>query len=235
MMRRASGETVMAARPFIETRTQFPKWMWRNLLNLQTSSANSNTTRVTPTPPGFPSAGTAQSTGSIYTLIEDHAHSGWLCELVVGSNDAQMRECEYVDLLEDARTTEHVCGPHDFTHATEEWTTSRAQDRDWRTAETLRYEDRRLPVSRRITSSGLHRCETTNSGSLKVERQRHRNIRPIGRFCADSTVLPLNSHGVVVSSFSSVKLLFPMLLPPVDEEPTGEAPDLSLTTTWSVH
>ena len=82
------------------------------------SSASSSTTRVTPPPPGLSSAGTAQSTvGSISTLMEDHAQSGWLCELVVGSDDAQMREGEFVELLVDTGATEHVCGPHDFTHA----------------------------------------------------------------------------------------------------------------------
>ena len=82
------------------------------------SSASSSTTRVTPPPPGLSLAGTAQSTtGSISTLMEAHAQSGWLCEMVVGSDDARVRECEYVELLADTGATEHVCGPHDFTHA----------------------------------------------------------------------------------------------------------------------
>ena len=34
--------------------------------------------------------------------MEAHAQSGWLCELVVGSDDARMRECEFVELLVDA-------------------------------------------------------------------------------------------------------------------------------------
>ena len=49
--------------------------------------------------------------------MEDHAQSGWLCELVVGSDDAQMREGEFVELLVDTGVTEHVCGPHDFPYA----------------------------------------------------------------------------------------------------------------------
>ena len=82
------------------------------------SSASSSTTRVTPPPPGLFSAGTAQSTtGTISTLMEAHAQSGWLCELVVGSDDARVRECEFVELLMDTGATEHVCGPHDFIHA----------------------------------------------------------------------------------------------------------------------
>ena len=67
---------------------------------------------------GKDKGGTAQSTtGLISTLMEDHAHSGWLCELVVGSDDARMRKCEFVELLVDTGATEHVCGPRDFTHA----------------------------------------------------------------------------------------------------------------------
>ena len=49
--------------------------------------------------------------------MEDHAQSGWLCELVVGSDDARMRECEFVEFVVDTGATEHVCGLHDFTNA----------------------------------------------------------------------------------------------------------------------
>ena len=96
-----------------------------------------------------------------------HAQSGWLCELVVGFDDARVRECEFVELLVGTGAT--VCGLH--SRCTEEWATSSAQDRDWRAVETLRYDDRRLAVSRRRTSSGLHscRCEATNSECLKVD------------------------------------------------------------------
>ena len=48
--------------------------------------------------------------------MKAHAQSGCLCELVVGSDDTRVRECEFVDLLVDTGATEHVCGPHD-THA----------------------------------------------------------------------------------------------------------------------
>ena len=50
--------------------------------------------------------------------IDLHADEGsraaWLalCELVVGSDDARVRECEFVEILVDTRATEHVCGPH---------------------------------------------------------------------------------------------------------------------------
>ena len=49
--------------------------------------------------------------------MEAHAQSGWLCEFVVGSDDARVRDCESVELLVDTGATEHVCGPHDSTHA----------------------------------------------------------------------------------------------------------------------
>ena len=49
--------------------------------------------------------------------MEDHAQSGWLCALVVGSDDARVKESEFVKLLVDTRATEHVCGLHDFIHA----------------------------------------------------------------------------------------------------------------------
>ena len=48
--------------------------------------------------------------------MEAHAQSGWLCKLVVGSDDARRRECEYVEFLVDTKAIEHVCGPHDFNH-----------------------------------------------------------------------------------------------------------------------
>ena len=51
------------------------------------------------------------------TLMEAHAQFGWLFELVVVSDDARVRECEFVEFLVDTGATEHVCGPHDFTHA----------------------------------------------------------------------------------------------------------------------
>ena len=91
------------------------------------------------------------------------------------------------------------------TRCVDEWAASRAQDRDWRAVETQRYEDCRLPVSRRRTSSGLHSCgcEATNSECLSVDGQRHRNVYS----SVTLTVRLLNSHVVVVFSFCNVKLL----------------------------
>ena len=87
--------------------------MRRNLSNLQTAVRAAARHH----PLGLSLAGTAQSTtGSISTLMEAHAQSCWFCELVVGSDDARVRECEFVELLVDTGATEHVCGPHDFTH-----------------------------------------------------------------------------------------------------------------------
>ena len=143
--------------------------------------------------------------------MEAHAQSGWLCELVVGSDDAR----ENVNLLSfsfthNNRARQGASRLH--SRCTEERATSRAQDRDSRAVETLRYEDRRLPVSRRRTSSGLHscRCEATNSECLKVDGQRHRkhSSKLASSFCDDLMVRRLNSHVVVVSSFCNVKLLF---------------------------
>ena len=36
---------------------------------------------------------------------------------MVGSDDARVRECEFVELLVDTGATEQSCGPHDFPHA----------------------------------------------------------------------------------------------------------------------
>ena len=60
-----------------------------------------------------------------------------------------MRECECVELLVDTGATGACLWASRInSHCTEEWTTSRAQDRDWRAVETQRYED---CVSRRRT------------------------------------------------------------------------------------
>ena len=41
--------------------------------------------------------------------MEAHSQSGLLCELMVESDDARVRECEFVELLVDTGATEHVC------------------------------------------------------------------------------------------------------------------------------
>ena len=80
--------------------------------------------------------------------MEAHAQSGWLYELVVGSDDARVRECEFVVLLLDTGNRACLWASRLQSRCTEERTTSRAQVRDWRAVETLRYEDCRLPVPR---------------------------------------------------------------------------------------
>ena len=47
---------------------------------------------------------------TISTVMEDHAQSGWLCELVTGVADTRLREIEFVELLADTGATERVCG-----------------------------------------------------------------------------------------------------------------------------
>ena len=137
-------------------------------VELPNSSASSSTTRVTPPPPGLFSAGTAQSTtGTISTLMEAHAQSGWLWELVVGSDDARVRECEFVELLVDTGATEHFCGPHDFTHAALKNGPRPALKTA--TGELLKHHGTRIAD---------FRCHFEYSECPKVDGQRHRNIHP---------------------------------------------------------
>ena len=64
-------------------KTLLLKWMRRRLVD-PPDNATSGTNRVTP-PLRLSSTGTAQSTaGTISTLMEDHAQSGWLCDLEKG-------------------------------------------------------------------------------------------------------------------------------------------------------
>ena len=41
---------------------------------------------------------------------------GWLCALVTDANDMRLLANELVELRVETRTTEHECGPHDFSH-----------------------------------------------------------------------------------------------------------------------
>ena len=143
------------------------------------SSASSSTTRVTQPPPGLCSAGTAQSkTGTISTLMKAHAQSGWLCELMVGPDDARVRECEFVELLVDTGATEHVCGPHDFTHAALKNGPRPALKTA--TGELLKHNGTRT-VDFRCQGEELRVGFTVvdvKRPILSVSRQRHRNIHP---------------------------------------------------------
>ena len=168
-----SGDT---SKNTVDTRVTFAEVDEEESVEPPNSSASSSTKRVTTPPPGLSLAGTAQSTtGSISTLVEAHAQSGWLCELVVGSDDARVRECEFVELLMDTGAIEHVCGLHDFTHAALKNGPRPALKTA--TGELLQHYSTRtvdFQESRRRTSSGLHscRCEATNSECRKVDGQR---------------------------------------------------------------
>ena len=110
-----SGDT---SRETVDTKNTVAEVDEAETVELPNGEASSGTNRVRPPLPCLFSAGTAQSTaGTISALIEDHAQPGWLCELVVGSDDAKLRENEFVELLVDTGAPEHVCGPQHFTHA----------------------------------------------------------------------------------------------------------------------
>ena len=124
-----SGDT---RRKAVDRGTLLLRWMRRRLLNLQNSNASSSTNRVTLPSPRLSSTGNAQSTVvKISTLMEDHAQSGWLCELVTEVDDTRLRENESVELLVDTGATEHVCGSPLHTRCVDVRSTSSAQDRYW--------------------------------------------------------------------------------------------------------
>ena len=129
--------------------------------------------------------------------MEAHAQSGWLCELVVGSDDARVREREIVELLVDTGATEHVCGPHDFAHAALK---NGPRPAKTRAVETQQYEDCGLPVSRRRTSRGLT-VDHVKRPILSVSRLMDRGIETfiqagkqfLGRF--DGATVELTRRG----------------------------------------
>ena len=174
-----SGDT---SRKTVDTRTLFADVDEEESVEQPHSSASSSTTRVTPPPLGLSSTGTAQpTTGSISTLMEAHAQSGWLCALVVGSDDARMRECEHVELLVDTGATEHVCGPQDFTHA--ELTNGPRPALKTATGELLKHYGTRT-VDFRCQGEELRVGFTVVDVKRpilecpSVDGQRHRNIHP---------------------------------------------------------
>ena len=130
--------------------------------------------------------------------MEDHAQSGWLCELVVGSDDAQMREGEFVELLVGTGATEHACGPHDFKHA------------------ALTNGPR--PALKTATG------EPTNSECLKVDGQRHRDVQAgkqsLRRF--DGATVDLTRRGGLF--VLQCQAVVSMLLALVYEQPAGQQP-----------
>ena len=95
------------------------------------SNARSRTNGGPPPLLGLSAAGNPQMTaGTISTLVEDHACSGWLCAHATDANDTRLRENEFVEPLVNTGATVHVCGPHEFKHVElVERATTRARDR----------------------------------------------------------------------------------------------------------
>ena len=166
--------------------------------------------------------------------MEAHAQSGgWLCELVVGSDDARVRECEFVELLVDTGATEHVCGRHDFTHAAlkngprpalKTATGELLKHYGTRTVD-FRCQGEELRVG--FTIVGVKR--PILSVSRLMDRGIETSIQPGKEFLRrfdGATVEFTRRGGLFVQQCQAV---VPMLLAPADEEPAGEAPDLPPT------
>ena len=135
-------------------------------------------------------------------------------ELVVGSDDARVRECEFAELLVAQGQTEHVCGPHDFTHAA--LNNGPRPALKTATGELLKHYGTRT-VDFRCQGEELRVGFTVvdvKRPILSVPKLVDRGIEIFiqagaSRLCTDSTVRLLNSHVVVVvSSFCNDKLLF---------------------------
>ena len=149
---------------------------------------------------------------------------------MVVSDDARARECEFVELLVDTGASEHVCGPHDFTHAAlkngprpalktaigellKHYGTRTVDF--WCQGEELRVGFTVVDVKRPI---------------LSVSRLMDRGIetfiqagRQFLRRFDGATVELTRRGGLFVLQCQAV---VPMLLALVDEEPAGEVPDL---------
>ena len=162
--------------------------------------------------------------------MEDHAQPGWLCELVVGSDDAQMREGEFVELLVDTGATEHVCGPHDFTHVA--LTNGPRPALKTATGELLKHYGTRT-VDFRCQGEELRVGFTVvdvKRPILSVSRLMDRCIKTfiragqqiLRRF--DGATVELTRRGGLFGL--QCQVVVPMLLAHEDEEPGREAPDL---------
>ena len=143
--------------------------------------------------------------------MEDHAQSGWLCELVVGA-------------------TEHVCRPHDFTHAA--LTNGPRLALKTATGELLKHNGTRT-LDFRCPGEELRVGFTVvdvKGPILSVSRLMDRGIetfiqagKQILRRVNGATVGLTRRGGLFVQQ---CQVVVPMLLAPVDEEPAGEASDL---------
>ena len=162
--------------------------------------------------------------------MEAHAQFGWPCELVVGSDDARMRECEFVELLVDTGATEHVCGPHVCTHATLKNGPRPALKTA--TGELLKHNGTRT-VDFRCQGEELRVGFTVvdvKRPVLSVSRLMDRGIETFIQ-AGKQILRRFNGETVELTSRDCLSVLqcqsvVPMLLAPVDEEPAGEAPDL---------
>ena len=153
--------------------------------------------------------------------MEDHAQSGWLCELVVGSDDARMRDGEFVELLVDAGATEHVCGSHDFTHAA--LTNGPRPALKTATGELLKHYGTRT-VDFRCQGEELRVGFTVVDVRLMdrgIETFIQAGKQILRRF--DGATVELTRRGDLF--VLQCQVVVPMLRAPVDEEPAEEAPD----------
>ena len=143
-----------------------------------------------------------------------------------------MRECEYVELLVDTGATQHVCGPHDFTHAA--LTDGPRPALKTATAELLKHYGTRT-VDFRCQGEELRVDFTVVDVKRPILSVSRLTDRGIETFIQAGKQIPRRFDGATVELTRrgglfvlQCQVVVPMLLAPVDEEPAGEAPDLPL-------
>ena len=162
--------------------------------------------------------------------MEDHAQTGWLCDLVTGVEHTKLRENEFVELLVGTGATEHVCGPRDFTHAA--LMSGPRPALKTATGELLKHFGQRnvdfwcqgeeLRVGFKVD---------VKRPILSVSRLMDRGIETFIQTSKQS-LRRLNGATVELTRRGGLFVLqcqvacCPMCLAPVEEEPAGEAPDL---------
>ena len=160
--------------------------------------------------------------------MQAHAQSGWLCELVVGSDDARVRECEFVELLVGTGAT--VCGPHDFTHAAlkngprpalKTATGELLEHYGIRTVD-FRCQGEELRVSFTVVDVKRPILSVSRLMDRGIETFIQAGKQFLRRF--DGATVELTRRGGLF--VLQCQAVVPTLLAPVDEEPAGEAPDL---------
>ena len=153
--------------------------------------------------------------------MEDHAQSGWLCDLVTGIDDTRLRESEFV---------EHVCGRHDFTHAA--LMNGPRPALKTATGELLKHYGSRtvdfwcqgeeLQVSFTVVDAKRPILSVSMLMDRGIEMFIQTGKQSLRRFIGGLFVLQCQ-----VASC-------PMLLAPVGEEPARKLPISLLTRRWSV-